>query len=110
MANLCSQVNTGCRVIAVQVKVHYDRRGQTRVQLGPAQPEPAQEAQHHQHGAIDGEERGGHHGIPPSVSHHPNYTGPHKHGESQPVVVGDTPNLYAVDIITKTTLTTSNVS
>lgn len=92
-------------MIAVQVKVHYDRGGQPRVQLGPAQTEPAQEAEHNQNGAVDGEERGGHHGIPPPVSHHPNDTGPHKQGESQPVVVGDTPNLYAADIVTETTFT-----
>ena len=91
--DLRSQVDTGRRVVAVQVEVHYDGRGQTWVELGPAQAQAAQEAQHQQHGAVDGEERGWHHGIAPAISHHPDDTGPHQQGEGQPVVVGDAPNL-----------------
>lgn len=89
-------------MIAVQVEVHYHSRGQTGVQLGPAQTQPAQEAQHHQHGAIDRQEQGRHHGVAASVSHHPNYTGPHQQGKGQPVVVGDTPHLkiHGLDMVT----------
>lgn len=93
MAHLGAEVDAGCRVVTVQVKVHYHCRGQARVQLSPAESQPAQEAQYHQHGAIEGEERGRHHGIPPPVTHHPNDAGPYKQGESQPVVVGDAPYL-----------------
>lgn len=82
-----------CGVIAVQVKVRYDSRRETRIQLGPTETQPAHEAQHHQDGAVDGQERGGHHGVATSVSHHPNDAGPHQQSERQPVVVGDTPHL-----------------
>lgn len=95
-------MDAGGRVVTVQVEVHYHGRGQTRVQLSPAQAQPAEETKHHQDGAVDGQERSRHHGVPPSVSHHPNYTGPHQHGKSQPVVVGDTPHLktHIMDIDT----------
>lgn len=93
--HLCSQVDAGRRVIAVQVEVHYHSRRKAGVQLGPAETQPTQEAQHHQYSTIDSQEGGGHHGVAAPVSHHPNYTGPHQQGESQPVVVGDTPHLQA---------------
>lgn len=94
--HLCTQVDAGCRVVSFQVKVLYHGRRQARVQLGPAQSQPAQEAQHHQDGSVDGQEGGGHHGVAPPVSHHPDDTGPHQQDEGQPVVVGDTPNLVQV--------------
>lgn len=89
-------------MITVQVKVRYHSRGEAGVQLGPAQAEPAQVSQHHQDGAVDSQERGGHHGVAAPVSHHPNYTGPHQQGESQPVVVSDAPYLktHVQDMVT----------
>lgn len=93
-SHLCSQVDAGRRVVTVQVEVHDHSRGQTGVQLGPAQTEPAQEAQNHQYSAVDGKERGRHHGVPPTVPHHPNDAGPHKQDEGQPVVVSDAPHLH----------------
>lgn len=92
-AHLSSQVDAGRRVVAVQVEVHYHSLVEAGVQLGPAQPEPAQEAQHQQEGSVDRQEGGRHHGVAPPVSHHPDYTGPHQQGESQPVIVGDAPHL-----------------
>ncbi|TNN60310.1 hypothetical protein EYF80_029475 [Liparis tanakae] len=80
--HLGSQVDTGRRVVAVQVKVHNHRRGHPGIQLGPTQPQPAQEAQHQQHGAVDSQERGGQHGVAAPVSHHPNDTGPHQQGKN----------------------------
>lgn len=82
-------------MIAVQVKVHYHSQRETRVQLRPTEAQPAQETQHYKDSAVDSQKRGGHHGIAASVSHHPNYAGPHQQSKSQPVVVGDTPNLKA---------------
>lgn len=93
MTHLGSQVDTRCRMVAVQVKVHYHCWGQPWIQLGSAQTQPAQEAQHHQDSAVGGKERGGHHGVPPAVSHHPDEAGPHQQGEGQPVVVSYTPHL-----------------
>lgn len=95
---LCSQVDAGCRVVAVQVEVHYHRLWQPGIQLSPAQTEPAQEAQNQQDGAVDGQEGGRHHGVPPAVSHHPDYTRPHQQSKGQPVVVGDAPHLKTHDL------------
>lgn len=81
------------RVVAVQVKVNDHSRRQAGIQLGPAESQAAQEAQHHQDGALDGQERGRHHGVAPAVTHHPDDAGPHQQSEGQPVVVGDAPHL-----------------
>lgn len=86
-------MDTGRRVVAVQVEVHDHRRGQRGVQLGPTQPQAAHEAQPEQHGAVRGQERGGQHGVAPPVPHHPDDTGPHQQGKRQPADVGDTPHL-----------------
>lgn len=100
--HLCSQVDAGRRMVAVQVEVHYDGRGESGEQLGPAEPQPAQETQHQQHRAVDGQERGRHHGVPAPVPHHPDDTGPQQQGKRQPVVVGDTPHLKTfVDNVNK---------
>lgn len=93
MTYLGSQVDARCRVVAVQVKVHYHCWGKPRIQLSSTETQPAQETQHHQDSAIDGKKRGRHHGVPPTVPHHPDKAGPHQQGESQPVVVSYTPHL-----------------
>lgn len=88
-------MDAGCRVITIQVKIRDDSRGQTRVQLSPAQAQPADKAQNHKDGAVYSQERGRHHGVSPSVSHHPDDAGPYQQGKGQPVVVGDTPHLQS---------------
>lgn len=95
MPHLSWQVNTGGGVVAVKVEVSDDGGREPREELGSAQTQAAQEAQHHQHGAVHGQDRRRHHGIAAPVTHHPDDARPDQHSEGQPVVVGDAPHLGA---------------